>query len=304
MIENLRDLAGLFVLPFLIALLPWPLGKVLAVYVARRPWFHYAEAVASLAVARQQLPISDDTRWLYEYRLIRLLDDVDLYLWILRGDAWLKRNVLLQGKWPQERSFVSVTFHWGGGIWALRSMRDAGVVVSGLALSLERKVFKGAWVRYWYMRLRNHETAKIIGGGLNFTGSAARQLHHALRADLTVCGLFDVPGSNPDKDIKVRFFGREAAFPRGFAHIAVKFKKRVVVFYAGVDPSTLQHVVNVEDAQRFDDEAALAQHLALRLQNAIELRSSAWHHWLLLDRFNAERMPFLEPATAEDKAEN
>jgi hypothetical protein len=299
--ENMRDLAGLFVLPFMIALLPWPLGKVLAVFVARRPWFYHEEAVASLAMARPQLPISDDTRWLYEYRLVRLMDDVDLYLWILRGDSWLRRNVLLKGKWPAEKSFVSVTFHWGGGIWALRSMRDAGVVVSGLAVSLERKVFKGAWVRYWYMRLRNRETAKIIGGGLNFTGSAARQLYNALRADLAVCGLFDVPGSNPDKDITVRFFGRESVFPRGLAHIAVQYKKQVVVFYAGVDPSTLQHVVYVEDAQRFDDEATLTQHLALRLQNAVELRSSAWHHWALLDRFNAGRMPFA-PAATERKA--
>ncbi len=284
---NLRDFAGLFVFPCLLALLPWGVSLRLAALIARRAWFHGPEAEAALAQARCYLEVADEARWLYEYRLVRLMDDVDLYLWILHGDRWLERRVSLNGTWPQRQSFVAVTFHWGGGIWALRSMRAAGVKISGLALSLERAAFAGAAVRYWYARLRNRETAKIIGGGLNFTGDAARQLIRALHMRLTVCGLFDVPAQASWKDVPAQFLGRTARFPRGLARIAARHGTPVVVFFAAFDPLDCRHKIWVDQAIEIEDETALVQHLSARLEYAIRMQSSAWHHWALVPQFFA-----------------
>ncbi|MDQ3025081.1 MAG: hypothetical protein M3R58_01045 [Pseudomonadota bacterium] len=288
---NLRDFAGLFLLPFLIALLPWSLGKRLAVSISRRPWLYHGEAQTALRVARTYIPVADEAQWLYEYRLIRFFDDIDLYLWILRGNAWLRKRVTLDGSWPSEKSFVSITFHWGGGIWAACSMREAGVTISAVALALERADYGNAWVRYWYGRLRTRETARIMGGGLNFTGSAVRPLIKALAAGYTVFGLFDVPAQNSVKETAAVLFGRRAQFPRGLARIAVKQKKPVAVFLSGIDPVSLRHVITIDAPVHFEDENALTRHIAQRLEHAITYRPSAWHHWQLLDGFYAGKSP-------------
>jgi phosphatidylinositol dimannoside acyltransferase len=286
-LREMRDFARYFFLPMLVAVLPRRAGAAFASAIARRPWFYEDEAHTSLAAARRFIAIGDEQRWMHEYCLIRFTDDVDLYQSILRNDRWMSRHLTIEGAWPQDKSFVAITFHWGGGIWALRSLRQAGVTISGLALSVDRAAFHNRAVRYWYARLRNWQTARVIGGGLNFTGNAVRRLIEALRSGLSICGLFDVPPQPAEKCLSGRLLGHAAHFPRGLARIAVIEAKPVVVFFSSVDSQTGKQQLWIDPPLRFDDETRLGQHLISRLQAAVELRPAAWHHWAAMDAFVA-----------------
>jgi phosphatidylinositol dimannoside acyltransferase len=284
-LNEMRDAARFFLLPFLLALLPHRACTKIVAALAARPWFFEAEAQASLAAARRFISIPDETRWLRDYRLIRFTDEVDLFLSLLRGDKWLARHVSVKGSWPADKSFVTTTFHWGNGIWALRSLRNAGAKMTAVLGKMERSAFPGQTVRYWYVLLRQWETERIIAGGARSPGSAVRQLISALRAGFAIGLVFDVPVHAGTKSLSGKLFGRNAHFARGLARIAVVEAKPVLLFISCVDPQSGKREIWIDPPQRFTNETELGKHLAQRLQYAVELRSTAWHRWYEVDAF-------------------
>ena len=284
-LNELRDLVRYFLLPFLLALLPRRACTKLVRAISARPWFYETEAQASLAGARRFIAIADEAKWLRDYRLIRFTDDIDLFLSLLHSDKWMARHVCLKGVWPVEKSFVTTTFHWGNGIWALRSLRTAGVTMTAVIGIFNQASFKNQMFRYWYARLRQFETARVIGGGVISPRNIARQLILILRAGRSIGVVFDVPAHAGAKCLSGKLFGRNARFARGLARIAVAESKPVVLFFSCVDPQTGMREIWIDQPAHFKNDTELGEHLAQRLQFAIEFRPAAWHQWYAVDGF-------------------
>jgi hypothetical protein len=284
-LNELRDFVHYFLLPFSLALLPRRACIAIVRAIAAKPWFYEAEAQASLAAARRFIAIPDEATWLRDYRLIRFTDDIDLFLSLLHSDKWIARHVSLKGTWPTDKSFVTTTFHWGNGIWALRSLRSAGVTMTAVIGTFNQASFKNQTLRYWCVRLRQWETARVIGGGVISPRNIARQLILVLRAGFSIGVVFDIPAQAGVKCLSGKLFGRNARFARGLARIAVAESKPVVLFFSCADPQTGMRDIWIDPPTRFNNDTELGEHLAQRLQFAIEFRPAAWHQWYAVDAF-------------------
>lgn len=274
-----RDAAELFFWPLLAALLPWPAAFRVMRFLARRAWFYEADARAALEVARTRLAVSDEYDWIARYCFTRLMDHVDLYLSLTRSRAWLERRLIRHGEWPRQTPFIGMTFHWGGGMFALRSMQYAAGPFAGVAIALDKAAFRGRPLLYAYTRLRNFETGRAIGGGLNFTGGVARQFVAALQNGISICGLFDVPPLPNVKSRAARFLGAKVLFPTGAVRLAVAHRAPLVIFRSMVDPESGKRELWIEPAAVEFNEALLFERAVESLEEAVLAQPAAWHMW-------------------------
>jgi hypothetical protein len=281
-----RDFAELFFWPLSIALLPWPAGFRVAQFVARRRWFFEDSARAALSAARIRLQVGDDADWLYRYRFTRLMDHADLYLSMTRSRAWLEKSLVRHGEWPVQKPVIGMTFHWGNGLFALRSMQHSTGPFAGVALAVDKALFRGRPVQYAYVKLRNWETARAIGGGLNYTGDAARRFVAALRRGTSICGLFDVPPTPLVKARKADFLGGEAWFPRGAVRLATAHRVALVIFRSTVDPVSGRREIWIESPATDADETILFERAVRNLEEAVKMQPAAWHLWGALGAFS------------------
>jgi hypothetical protein len=278
-----RDAAELFFLPLLAALLPWPAAFRVIRLLARRAWFYEADARAAIEVARTRLAVSGEADWITRYCFARLMDHVDLYLSLTRSRAWLEQRLIRHGEWPRKTPFIGMTFHWGGGMFALRSMQYAAGPFAGVALTLDKAAFRGRPLLYAYVRLRNFETARAIGGGLNFTGGAARQFVAALQSGVSICGLFDVPPLPNVKSRAAKFLGAKVLFPTGAVRLAVAHRVPLVIFRSMVDPESGKREIWIEPPAAEFNETWLFERAVKSLEEAVRAQPSAWHMWGMLD---------------------
>jgi lauroyl/myristoyl acyltransferase len=278
-----RDAAELFFWPMLAALLPWAAGFRLIRCLARRAWFYEADARAALQIARTRLAVNDERDWITRYCFMRMMDHADLYLSLTRSRAWLEKHLIRHGAWPQQKPFIGMTFHWGGGMLALRSMQYATGPFAGVAIAQDKSAYRGRPLLYAYVRLRNFETARAIGGGLSFTGSAARKFVGALRGGVSICGLFDVPPAPNVKFRAVKFLGARALFPTGAVRLALAHRAPLVIFRCMVDPVSGKREIWIESPALDVSEAALMERAVKSLEEAVRTQPSAWHMWGVLD---------------------
>ncbi len=277
------DTAELFIWPLVLSLLPWPIAFRGIRLIARRRWFYAAAAHFALEVAKTRLVVRDEDDWLTRYCFMRLMDHVDLFLSLTRSRAWLEKRLIRHGEWPRQKPFIGMTYHWGEGMFALRSMQYATGPFAGVAIAVDKNAFRGRPVLYAYMRLRNFETARAIGGGLNFTGGAARQFVSALRNGVSVCGLFDVPPAPNVKSRTVQLLGTKALFPTGAVRLAVAHRVPLVIFRSMVDPADGKREIWIEPPAAEFNEAWLFERAVKSLEEAVRLEPSAWHMWGMLD---------------------
>ena len=281
-----RDFLELFFWPLSIAMLPWPIGFRVARFVARRRWFFEDSARAALGAAKSRLQVRDDADWLYRYRFTRLMDHADLYLSLTRSRAWMEKCFVRHGEWPAQKPVIGMTFHWGNGLFALRSLKYSTGPFAGVALAVDKALFRGRPVQYAYVKLRNWETARAIGGGLNYTGGAARRFAAALRAGTSICGLFDVPPAPLVKARKADFLGGTAWFPRGAVRLAVAHRVSLVIFRSTVDPTSGKREIWIESPAAATDETVLFERAVRNLEEAVKMQPAAWHLWGALNAFS------------------
>ena len=281
-----HDFAELFFWPLLIALLPWPIGFRVAQFVARRRWFFEDSARAALSAARTRLQVEDDADWLYRYCFTRLMDHADLYLSLTRSRAWMEKRLIHHGEWPAKKPVIGMTFHWGNGLFALRSLQYSTGPFAGVALAVDKALFRGRPVQYAYVKLRNWETARAIGGGLSYTGGAARRFVAALRGGTSICGLFDVPPTPLVKARKADFLGSAAWFPRGAVRLATAHRVPLVIFRPTVDPVSGKREIWIESPATEEDETILFESAVRHLEAAVKMQPAAWHLWGALSAFS------------------
>ncbi|MBL8518080.1 MAG: hypothetical protein JNM76_14045 [Betaproteobacteria bacterium] len=283
MIRSLfADLLAYFLVPGIIALLPCNSGMRLSRWVAGHGWFFDSEARQTLAEAERTAPVADKAGWLARHRLMRLRDQVDMYHWLIWGDRWFRRHVVLQGDWPAA-PFVSATFHWGGALWALHGLRKSTGGFAGVAAPPPWAALRHRPLLYVYVRLRTWVTARLLGDGLVSPGAAARLLVRKLRAGVAICGLWDAPAQSGDKTLAVTLQGKSLKLPRGLPAMAARERLTLVLFHAFTDEHSGKVHLVIDALPTPDTEQAGANALADRLNGLIRMEPAYWHHWYLMN---------------------
>lgn len=275
----LRNLLQLWLLPALVALLPWRLGWPLARFITRLPRLYGREQFVTLnGMAAAGLPRPDDG-FLRRQRLLRLLDHADLFLSMMRSDRWIARHVEVEGEWPERGPFLLLAFHWGAGLWGLRHMRSAGLCAHSLTHELDPAHYVSEPFALAYDRLRLRETARVLGAAVQRRGSQVRHLLRALERGENILGLIDAPVTDSRNAVEVRLLGRRARFATGLLQIARRAGAPVVLFSAGVDWSSGRRRLVVRPPIAVDDVEAAARRLAGELDGLLQRWPDHWHLW-------------------------
>ncbi len=275
--ERLRDV--LF-LPCLFAISPMPLRRRLVKWVERSAHLYRFESAGLRSSLPSYLPEADVHAAERDLRFTRLTDHADLWISLTRPVAWFARHGRIDAPETLQTPALFLTFHYGGGWWMTRWLRDRAQPVSivmrrGSASGglLERVSFAlGAF------RMRCVEA--VCNAPLIATddGNAARQTLRAWKQSTSVIGLIDLPPPLVDRVERVRFLGRDAYFPPTLLELAQRANAPVYVFVGQWDRATLEPVLRVERLVVGAQQSAL-QGAVNALERSIRQRPGAWHAW-------------------------
>ncbi len=141
--RELGDALEFFVIPFLLALLPWWLGFRLVHWVAYLPFYNAGVArcfdnAVELGLASR----AHKAEWVRACRASQLVDIVDIYLCLFRGNRFLDRYVQtnFDDKGLQQQLLVSFP-HYGAGLWLYRYLHRLGLRSNLLINPLKKKPF-------------------------------------------------------------------------------------------------------------------------------------------------------------------
>jgi len=285
---EVRDLLELVLLPGLAAVLPWPLCFALFRRLARWRWLYWAGCERALSHASARGVVDDPARWHWMRRLVTLVDHADYYLSRTRGDGWLARHVTREGAWPPPGgAAILCTFHWGAGMWGLRSAASAGLRAHALVAPLNPAAFAGRTVLGWYARARTAEVTRVLGQEALDASSLLRPVIRALRTGEQVLAVVDVPADQAAASEPVTLKGMPARVPRGLLRLAVDQGVPVTVYLTGFDPRTGRRWVRVAPLGVHKNVPALTRAVFAHLETALAEDPAAWHFWGEAERFFA-----------------
>ena len=281
-----RDLIELVLLPGLAAVLPWPLCFRIYRRLARWRWLYRDVCERALHEARVRGMVTDEAHWHWMRRLITLIDHADYYLSRTRGDRWLARHVSVEGAWPPpDRMALLCNFHWGAGMWGLRSLAHAGLHPHPLIAWPDPSAFRGRTVLGWYARARTAEVGRVLQRGALDITTSLRPVIQALRAGQHVGTSMDVPADQAVASEPITLMGMPARVPRGLFRLAVDQRAPVTAYTSGFDARTGQRQLRIVQLGVYDDLTALIRDVFQHLNTALAQEPAAWHFWSEAPRF-------------------
>lgn len=273
------DLGMLFLLPAGIALLPWRVGFALLKRLARSPRLFRAATDPAWDAARPYLGAAHEPEFKFRFRLLRLVDHVDVYLALLRGRRWRARYLVQRGDWPAPGAGVLLTYHWGAGWWIWPALRAHGIAAHFLARQPQGRSLGLTRLSHAFGRLREWSMHRIGGAGALFTGGSAEKIAQAFAQGHALVGMLDLPPAPEQRALPVALLGHEARFPYGLLRLAAGANVPVTLFSVGLDIADGRREIRIETLPAGTaPEAALARyaaHLDARLRDT----PAYWQIW-------------------------
>jgi hypothetical protein len=296
MLSRLRrafaDLGMLFVLPAMIALLPWRAGFGLLKRIARSPRLYRPSVNPAWNAARNfplETDLSNEAEWKFQFRLLRLVDHVDVYLCLLRGTRWRRRWITQHGEWPQPGPRVWLTCHWGAGWWLWPLLRERGFATHFLARAPQGRSLGLTRVSHAFAHFRAWALRRAGGAGALFTGGSSEKIRAALAAGDSVMGMLDLPAQPEQRTLTVPLLGRAARFPYGLVRLAAQLDVPISIVSFGLDNANGHRDVCIENLPPGCDAQQAMVRYAAHLDARLRTAPSAWQIW-------REAALFFEPA--------
>jgi phosphatidylinositol dimannoside acyltransferase len=297
---ELRDLVEVVLLPGLAAVLPWPLCFRLFSKLAHQPWLYRDAAERSLTHAARMGWVRDVVAWSAARRLVTLVDHADYYLARTRSDAWMRRHLDVQGSWDLSTGAqVLCTFHWGAGMWALRSIAAAGLDGHMLVARLDSRQFRHRRIFYRYIQARTAAIASSLRNPTLDPLKDLRGLLAVLGSGGQIVAAIDVPSDQVSASTSVRIAGGIARIPRGLLKTAVERKLPVSVFVTGIDLDTGRRFLRIHPLGVHQEVDSLVEKVFSILDQAIRENPAAWHFWSEAERF-FDNPVFVQPEMQAD----
>jgi hypothetical protein len=278
--RNVADAFGLFIVPAIIAALPWRIGygmlKALSQYA---PEFE-READVAWKRAATKVRSSDAEGWKARMRLVRWVERVDAYSSLLKSNDWWARQVDVAGAFPSASSpSLLLTYHWGAGNWIWKLLRDQGIDAYFLVRRPVANDFGTSRVASWYARMRERTLPRLGCAGLIYTGGSGARMREVWARAASVLGMVDVPVLEARKAQRVRLLDAEALFPSGLLQLAVDGNIPVTLLSCGLDLKTGRRRLRMERVPAGCSVAELAERYAAHLDARLRESPEAWHMW-------------------------
>ncbi len=297
--RNLADLVHLFLVPLLIALLPWRLGLACLRRMARGGHGLDAVADAAFSAAREHVDIGDEAAWKWRFRLLQLLERVDTWLLLLRPARWWRHQVEVLGEWPPEaRASVLLTYHWGGGQWVFRLLREHGRAAHFIAQRSSVGDHGRGRVSLGLAAVRRRALARAGCLGVLYVGDGSgRRIGEALARGESVCGMLDLPARDDQGSFDGHLLGQPVRLPNGLLRIGAGAGVPVLLFSASFDPASGRRRLQVEALPAGSDVAAIGARYLHHLDQCLRTESAFWQLWSVAPRlFRGERTADRPPA--------
>jgi hypothetical protein len=283
MLERLRnataDALMLFVVPCCVALLPWRIGFAVLKHLARCERLYRLSVDPAWDAARAHCPGSDEREWKYRFRLLRLVDHVDVYLALLRGKRWRDRHVRETGHWPAPGPCVFLTYHWGTGNFIWPRLRELGFVAHFIARRASGRALGMTRLSYWFGHFRARALRRCAGAAPIFTGASAGEIVSALDAGHSVVGMLDLPARPDQPAVEVPLLAGQARFPLGLARIASSRGLPVILLSCGLDFENGRRDIRIEPLTAQLAEDAVIARYAAHLDARLREQPAAWQIW-------------------------
>lgn len=284
--RELRDLLEVVLLPALAALLPWPLAFRLLRRMARWPWLYREREQRALEHAARLGWVASPQEWLWQRKLTTLIDHADHYLSRTRPGSWMDRYMDVSGAWPSPgRPAVALTFHWGGGMWAMRHAGRCGVQGQMLVAPLESEQFRGRWVLHRYIRSRMVTVAGTMHRPFIDVSQGMAPILAAIDRGDHVHAVIDVPSDQVNSSAPVSILGLQARVPTSLLRLAAERALPVCVYVGGTDMASGRRFLRITQMPEALDADELVRAVFAELDRNIRERPPAWHLWGESDRF-------------------
>lgn len=278
--RNSIDALSLFVLPLTAALLPRRIAFALMKRLARNERLYRASVEPAWQAARQYLPNLDGHTFRYRYRLLRLVDQVDTWLTLLRSARWWRDQVDVDGAWPDGSGpFLLLTYHWGAGGFIWKLLRQRSIAAHFLARRASYADMGLGRVALWYADFRAWAIRHIGCAGPIFLGGSKAQIRTAFAAGNSVMGMLDLPADAGRSTIDEPCMGWQMRFPRGLIDMAVADDVRVVLVSAGLDEENGRRDLRIEVVSPELDAVAIASVYAAHFERRLGEKPGYWQLW-------------------------
>ena len=226
-----------FLLPLPALCLPWFVAYRIYYRLAGLDWvFAYPARVAAQNMARfgitPDLPEHEAKR---RFRLVLMIDIVDMWLSIVRGRHALRRLVRQNRPWPGQRPLMVIGSHWGPGMLGLRSMRAQELLPHFVIRPVPPELKRTRFLFWAYRRVRTWHLNRLLPGRRFNTGTSPRRLLQALEGGAAILMLADTPAESAREAMPVRLCGRQALIHRGFTRTLARRGIAYVTFSMGLD---------------------------------------------------------------------
>ena len=275
------DALELVLLPGLAALLPWTWCFALFKRFARWDWLYREPCEAAL---KQATVLGwgggDKKHWLWQRKLVTLVDHADHFLGMSRSDRWMQKYLQTSGRWPEnELGVLLVTFHWGAGYWGLRHATSQGIHPHALVASLDVPAYQGRWILTQYAKSRNAHVARTLQAGVLDVRKNLKGIVLAARRGEPLLTVADAPADDAKGAVTVKLMGMSAQFPVGLLRLAIDQHLPMVIYVTGLDVETGTRILTVHPVELCSSTEALANRVFSELEALIAQNAPAWHFW-------------------------
>jgi drug/metabolite transporter (DMT)-like permease len=286
----------LLLMPMLLAILPSRMrNSAIRRVVSNRTRFA-ADADATVSAALRYFPNTNVEEFTRDYRLCRLADLVDFWLYRLRSKRWPLENVDVKATADISGPALFVTYHYGGGWWIAWILSRRYLRAN---LLIRHPLHTNRWVDGILAAVgvyRNECFAGLIGNPLIWSdeAGAAMKLRACWKRGESAIALTDLPVSNVDRYRYAPLLSRSAYLPSSLFELAARSTVPVYVFIGEWNPQALQPTVRIE---LLAAAGSSAEEMVLRYATILNAellrRPSAWHFWPAVEQF------FKPPATSQ-----
>ncbi len=280
--RNGADLITLFVIPILIALMPWKIGFRVLRKLARHERSHKVHVEEAWQMARKHFPDEIEDDWKWRFRLLRLIDRVDAWLVLLRPRGWWSKQIVQTGEFPKpDGPHAFLSYHWGGGHWIWSQLARYGFPTHLISRRAEAADLGAGRLALTLGRARLYGIRRLGGREVIFLGGASGPVRKALAAGHNLLGMQDMPPAPWDATLRRPLLDGEVAYPFGLARLALEANATIVLLSFAFDLDTGKRTLNVTTLPRGIDIETLATRYVAHLDECLRSESAFWQTWTL-----------------------
>ena len=297
--QRIRDT---LLVPFVFAWLPTALQRCLVSWVTARADFYAPKRLSVRANLPRFFPTANLDAAVAQIQLTELTDHGDLWVSLRRSDAWMQKNLRVDGpSLPLTSPALFITFHFGGGWWMTRFLRSQGMRSS---IVMRRGRAEDSLIGRFIFKLGQFRMAAVeraCGALLIVTedGNAAREVLRAWKQGTSVIALVDLPPPLVDRSEAVTFLDRVAYFPSALFHLAHRMNVPVYAYVGGWDITTMTPNVRLVQLHGTSPLESLQDAVSF-FEHELKQNPGSWHAWGDIDLYFEAPTVCATPKTTAD----